>query len=116
MSLFLGWASAPPLVGIGQLHAPALQPFAQQHFDLRVDAAKFGRSAAFQRLVQRRVQPQGKSLARGDIVLRHDLRLLVEGACIDHRLGVALAAQDHHQVADHGGATLVIQLDHILGR
>src|SRR5690606_18892739 len=39
------------------------------------------------------------------------LSLLIGRACVDHRLGVAFAAQHHHQVRDHGDAALVIELD-----
>src|SRR5687768_17812347 len=40
--------------------------------------------------------------------------LLVEGAGIDDRLGVALRAEHHHQVRDHRRTALVVELDDIL--
>lgn len=44
-----------------------------------------------------------------------DWTLLVEAACVDDRLGFALAAEYDHEIADHGGAALVIEVDDVFG-
>jgi hypothetical protein len=39
---------------------------------------------------------------------------LVEGAGVDDRLGVALAAENDHEVRDHRRAPFVVELDDLL--
>src|SRR5690606_14403613 len=38
----------------------------------------------------------------------------VQRAAVDDRLGGAVAAQHHEQVADHGGLALLVQVDHVV--
>ena len=42
--------------------------------------------------------------------------LLVQRAGVDHRLRLALAAEDDHQVADHRRAALVVEFDDVVLR
>ena len=93
-----------------ELHAAIRERFAKQAFDLRVDAAQFGRGAAFDRRPQGRVDSQRIGFA----VLRHGQSLLIECTGVDDGLGVAFAAKDDHQVRDHCRAALVVEFDDLL--
>ncbi len=78
-----------------------LQRLAQQHFQLRIHRAQILRREALHRIVERRIEAQGKCLFGGFLRwLRHH-GLLVKRACVDHRVHFPLAAQHHHQVGDH---------------
>ena len=85
-----------------------MQGFAQQDFHLGVDRSQFGRRQLFHRLNDLGVHPdqEGPFLSA-----RHDLA--VKGACVDHRLGVAIAAKNHEQVGDHGRLPLIVQVNDV---
>ena len=67
--LLLGRTSALARCGGFQLHAARAERFANEAFDLRVDAPELGRSAALDRRPQRGVDSERIGLAVG---VRHD--------------------------------------------
>ena len=90
-------------------HAARLQRFAQQIFDLSVDAPQFRARQARDRGVERWIEAKRERLS----VNGHSRALLVDGAGVDHGLGVAIGAEHHEQVRHHRRAAFVVELDDV---
>jgi hypothetical protein len=102
--------SRPLLRTAGTSLASALRErLAQEVFDLAVHAAQFCSREPLEFRPQGGIDAQCERLFIGT---RHDSR--IERACIHDRLHRVLGAQDHHEVADHGGFALVIELHHVV--
>ncbi len=107
--------SLPPFPTRSQIALP--RPFALEHclfeqvFDLAVDAAEFVLRPGLQIGPESGINPQQERFAGG-----HASGLRVEGAGVDHRMHLSLAAEHHHQIADHRRAAFVVQFHYPLFR
>src|SRR4029453_3613331 len=110
MSVALRRAAAADRLGQLELDPARLQGFAQQAFDLGIDAPDVRGGAAVYSRPQGGIDPTGVGLA----LAAPAWPLLVEGAGVDDRLGVALAPQDDHQVRHHRRAPLVVEVHDLL--
>jgi hypothetical protein len=87
---------------------------AQHHLDLGVGAAQFIGGPPGQRVVHGRIKPQQDRLALSHshhiagTRYRFPAASLVKRSRVDDGLGRVLAAQDDHQIADHGGLALLV--------
>ena len=94
-------AAAQDAAGRGASQLPVMV------FDLPIHAPEFILRPGLKVGPKLRIDPQQKRLPWG-----HAGNLTVEGPCVDDRMHLRLAAQHHHQVADHRGAPFVIELHH----
>jgi hypothetical protein len=81
--------------------------------DGRVEAQKY--ALAVDRLAASHVARTGLLVERG----HHSgsaAAVLVEGAGVDDRLGIAITAEDDHQVGDHGRLPFIVEVDHVVLR
>ncbi len=82
-----------------------LQRPAQNELYLAVHTAQFVGGPAFQLVVDLGFDAQEEGLLLG-----HDPNLCVERTRIDYGLRRAIAAQDHQEIADHCGLSLLVEV------